>query len=84
MQNEYIFAAPQNADGTLDEPICTAPDLISILDMSGSALGCHELRFGLLVNVIGMLSSDVVAKNLLMTLSKLLETGRIIVHSSPI
>lgn len=34
--------------------MCTVPDLISVLDQDGSALETHELRYGLLVQVIAM------------------------------
>lgn len=52
-QNEFLFAALQNLDKSL-EVICTTPDLISVLDQDGTAIGSHELRYGLRVNVISM------------------------------
>jgi len=36
------------------ERLCTTPDLITVLDQDGTALATHELRYGLLVSVIGM------------------------------
>lgn len=42
-----------NPDNSL-EPVCTTPDLISVLDRDGSALETHELRYGLEVNVIAI------------------------------
>ncbi|KMQ46943.1 hypothetical protein A7C99_7054 [Trichophyton rubrum] len=58
-QNEYLYAAHVS---NLDKPqeainqdvICTVPDLISILDKDGEAVGSQELKYGLRVRVIGM------------------------------
>ncbi|KAH8896141.1 putative hydantoinase/oxoprolinase [Thozetella sp. PMI_491] len=52
-QNEYLYAALQSLDGT-KRTICTTPDLITLLDKAGTAVGTHELRYGLLVTVIAM------------------------------
>lgn len=52
-QNEFLYAALVNQDSTL-EVLCTTPDLISILDQDGSAVGTHELRYGLRVSVVSM------------------------------
>ncbi|KAM5467014.1 hypothetical protein MauCBS54593_005634 [Microsporum audouinii] len=58
-QNEYLYAAhvtnldkPQEAVN--QDVICTVPDLISILDKDGEAVGSQELKYGLRVRVIGM------------------------------
>lgn len=54
-QNEYLAAGlvqPDHSD--VEEMICTAPDLISILGQDGEALGSQELRYGLRVKVIAM------------------------------
>jgi DUF917 family protein len=58
-QNEFLYAAyvdnpEQPEDQTMQEVICTVPDLISILDQNGDALGSQELRYGLKVRVIAM------------------------------
>jgi hypothetical protein len=52
-QNEFLIAALQNADKSL-EPLVTTPDLISVLDQDGTPLGTPELRYGLRVSVIAM------------------------------
>ncbi|OKL56411.1 hypothetical protein UA08_08053 [Talaromyces atroroseus] len=52
-QNEFLYATLVNPDGSL-EPVCTTPDLISVLDQDGSALQTHELRYGLLLDVIAL------------------------------
>jgi hypothetical protein len=52
-QNEFLLAALQNADKSL-EPLVTTPDLISVLDQDGTPLGTPELRYGLRVSVIAM------------------------------
>jgi DUF917 family protein len=36
------------------EAVCTTPDLLTLLDQDGSALGTNELRYGLRVSVIAM------------------------------
>lgn len=55
-QNEYLYAAYIDQDDQTEKEdiICTVPDLISILDSYGVALGSQELRYGLHVKVIGM------------------------------
>lgn len=52
-QNEYLYAAVINPDGS-KTLLCTTPDLITLLDVDGNALGCHELKYGLRVMAIGM------------------------------
>lgn len=52
-QNEFLYAALQNADLSL-EPVCTTPDMVTVLDQDGSAIATNELRFGLRVSVIAM------------------------------
>jgi DUF917 family protein len=52
-QNEFLYAALQNPNESL-EVICTTPDLITVLDQDGTAIGSHELRYGLRVSVISM------------------------------
>ncbi|KAI1621965.1 putative Hydantoinase/oxoprolinase, partial [Exophiala viscosa] len=52
-QNEFLYAALQNQDSSL-EALCTTPDLITVLDQNGTAIGTHELRYGLRVSVISM------------------------------
>ncbi|RFU32808.1 hypothetical protein B7463_g3584, partial [Scytalidium lignicola] len=52
-QNEFLYAAKINLDKTR-ETVCTTPDLISLLDQDGMALGTHEIRYGLRVSVLGM------------------------------
>lgn len=52
-QNEFLYAALKNPDSSL-EVVCTTPDLISVLDQDGAAIGTHELRYGLRVRVIAM------------------------------
>ncbi|KAH7027207.1 uncharacterized protein B0I36DRAFT_247777 [Microdochium trichocladiopsis] len=59
-QNEYLYASlvpPSSADTMAPdagEIVCTVPDLISILDQDGEAIGSQDLRYGLRVNVIGL------------------------------
>ncbi|GFF54200.1 hypothetical protein IFM58399_09767 [Aspergillus lentulus] len=55
-QNEYLYAALIDADGSEEsqEVICTVPDLISILGQDGEAIGSQDLRYGLRVNVISL------------------------------
>ncbi|KAK0662847.1 hypothetical protein DIS24_g1766 [Lasiodiplodia hormozganensis] len=55
-QNEYLYAAYTDSTGALDsaEVVCTVPDLISILGQDGEAIGSQDLRYGLVVSVIGM------------------------------
>lgn len=52
-QNEFLYAALKNSDSSL-QVLCTTPDLISVLDQDGIAVGTHELRYGLRVSVISM------------------------------
>ncbi|KAH8881758.1 hypothetical protein GQ53DRAFT_799011 [Thozetella sp. PMI_491] len=52
-QNEFLYAALMRPDGS-QEAICTTPDLITVLDAAGAALGTHEMRYGLMVHVIAM------------------------------
>ncbi|KEF51868.1 uncharacterized protein A1O9_12206 [Exophiala aquamarina CBS 119918] len=52
-QNEFLYAALKNPDSSL-QVLCTTPDLISVLDQDGIAVGTHELRYGLRVSVISM------------------------------
>lgn len=54
-QNEFLYVSHADADNNPDtkrEPICTVPDLISVLGQDGEAIGSQELRYGLRVNVI--------------------------------
>ncbi|KAF4472204.1 hydantoinase [Fusarium albosuccineum] len=51
-QNEYIYAALQ--DGKEEEIVCTVPDLISLIGMAGYALGTQDIKYGLRVNVMGL------------------------------
>ncbi|KAF3482723.1 uncharacterized protein GIQ15_02047 [Arthroderma uncinatum] len=58
-QNEYLYAAhvtniDKPGDPINQDVICTVPDLISILDKDGEAVGSQELKYGLRVRVIGM------------------------------
>lgn len=55
-QNEFLYAALSDAAGSeaSQEVVCTVPDLISILDQDGEALGSQDLRYGLRVNVIAL------------------------------
>jgi DUF917 family protein len=55
-QNEYLYAALIDADGSEEpqEVICTVPDLISTLGQDGEAIGSQDLRYGLRVNVISL------------------------------
>jgi hypothetical protein len=53
-QNEYLYARRADSDGNEGEVLCTVPDLISILGQDGEAIGTHDLKYGLKVNVIGM------------------------------
>lgn len=54
-QNEYLYAAYTDSQGAEECKVaCTVPDLISILDQDGEALGSQELRYGLQVSVIAM------------------------------
>jgi DUF917 family protein len=57
-QNEFLYAAYADSadpdDPARQEIICTVPDLISILDQNGEAIGSQELRYGLKVDVIAM------------------------------
>ena len=52
-QNEFLYAALKSPGGSLD-PLATTPDLITVLDQHGAAVGTHELRYGLRVSVISM------------------------------
>lgn len=52
-QNEFLYAALQNADLSL-QPVCTTPDMITVLDQDGSAIATNELRYGLKISVIAM------------------------------
>lgn len=55
-QNEYLYAALSDADGSeaSQEVVCTVPDLISILGQDGEGIGSQDLRYGLRVNVIAL------------------------------
>ena len=55
-QNEYLYAALCNEDGSKDsqQVVCTVPNLISILGQDGEAIGSQDLRYGLRVNVIAL------------------------------
>ncbi|KUJ07642.1 DUF917-domain-containing protein [Mollisia scopiformis] len=54
-QNEFLYAAYTGEKGLNEsEVVCTVPDLISILEEDGEAIGSQELRYGLKVVVIGM------------------------------
>ncbi|SPO07076.1 related to D-amino acid hydantoin hydrolase (hydantoinase) [Cephalotrichum gorgonifer] len=55
-QNEYLYAALSDAAGSeaSRRVVCTVPDLISILDQNGEAIGSQDLRYGLLVSVIAL------------------------------
>jgi DUF917 family protein len=54
-QNEYLLARYTDATGEeAGDVVCTVPDLISILGQDGEAIGSHDLRYGLRVNVIGI------------------------------
>ncbi|RFU35526.1 hypothetical protein B7463_g800, partial [Scytalidium lignicola] len=52
-QNEFLYAALRNSDLSL-EPVCTTPDMVTVLDQDGSAIATNELRYGLRVSVIAM------------------------------
>ncbi|KAI9150603.1 putative D-/L-hydantoinase subunit A [Paramyrothecium foliicola] len=55
-QNEYLYAALGDADGSekSQKVVCTVPDLISILGQDGEAIGSQDLRYGLRVSVIAL------------------------------
>ncbi|PHH87207.1 hypothetical protein CDD83_9183 [Cordyceps sp. RAO-2017] len=55
-QNEYLYAAYSDADGSepSQQVACTVPNLISILGQDGEAIGSQDLRYGLRVNVIAL------------------------------
>lgn len=55
-QNEYLYAALSDADGSEDSQkvVCTVPDLISILGQDGEGIGSQDLRYGLRVNVVAL------------------------------
>ncbi|KND86230.1 hypothetical protein TOPH_09138 [Tolypocladium ophioglossoides CBS 100239] len=55
-QIEFFSASLQDpAEPTAMKTLCTTPDLITVTDASsGSALGTHELRYGLRVAAIAM------------------------------
>ena len=55
-QNEYLYAGLCEADDldASQQPVCTVPDLISILGQDGEGIGSQELRYGLRVNVLAM------------------------------
>ncbi len=52
-QNEFLYAAYQNSDGSKTS-LCTTPNLITALDQDGSALATHEMRYGLRISVVAM------------------------------
>lgn len=52
-QNEFLYAALQNQDLSL-QPVCTTPDMVSVLDQDGSAIATNELRYGMRISVIAM------------------------------
>ena len=53
-QKEYFVASLVSADGNSvsEETVCIVPDLLSILDQDGEALGSPELRYGLKLRVV--------------------------------
>lgn len=55
-QNEYLYAALCDADGSeaSQQVVCTVPDLISILGQDGEGIGSQDLRYGLRVNVVAL------------------------------
>ncbi|KAJ3512493.1 hypothetical protein NM208_g15315 [Fusarium decemcellulare] len=55
-QNEYLYAALSDADGSEEsqQVVCTVPDLISILGQDGEGIGSQDLRYGLRVNVVAL------------------------------
>lgn len=57
-QNEYLYAAYLNPTESSSPPeehvVVSMPDLISVLDSDGEALGSPDLRYGLKVSVIAM------------------------------
>ncbi|KAF4448575.1 hypothetical protein F53441_8052 [Fusarium austroafricanum] len=55
-QNEYLYAALSDADGSeaSQQVVCTVPDLISVLGQDGEGIGSQDLRYGLRVNVIAL------------------------------
>ncbi|KAF5012672.1 hypothetical protein FDECE_1303 [Fusarium decemcellulare] len=55
-QNEYLYAALSDADGSEESQkvVCTVPDLISILGQDGEGIGSQDLRYGLRVNVVAL------------------------------
>ena len=52
-QNEFLYAALQNPDLSL-QPVCTIPDMVTVLDQDGSAIATNELKYGLRISVIAM------------------------------
>ncbi|KIV95621.1 hypothetical protein PV10_03251 [Exophiala mesophila] len=57
-QNEYLYAAYLSPTGSSspqeEQVVVSMPDLISVLDSDGEALGSPDLRYGLKVSVIAM------------------------------
>ncbi|AGO11287.1 AaceriACR027Cp [[Ashbya] aceris (nom. inval.)] len=56
-KNENIVAYRVNADGT-EEPICSVPDLITLVDEHGGAVGTQDYRYGLIVHVMAFAPSE--------------------------
>ncbi|AEY95545.1 FACR027Cp [Eremothecium gossypii FDAG1] len=56
-KNENIVAYKVQADGT-EVPICSVPDLITLLDEDGGAVGTQDYRYGLIVLVMAFAPSD--------------------------
>jgi DUF917 family protein len=55
-QIHAALAHPEGSDKD-QHVICTIPDLISIFGQDGEAIGTQDLRYGLRVNAIGLLTS---------------------------
>ena len=52
-QNEFLHAALLSDSETTPQTVCSAPDMITVLERStGSPIATNELRFGLRVAVI--------------------------------
>ncbi|AET38521.1 uncharacterized protein Ecym_3002 [Eremothecium cymbalariae DBVPG len=56
-KNENIVVYKVEKDGT-EIPICSVPDLITLIDQDGSAVGTQDYRYGLLVWVMAFAPSD--------------------------
>ncbi|CDO93425.1 unnamed protein product [Kluyveromyces dobzhanskii CBS 2104] len=56
-KNENIVCYKMNDDGS-ETPLCSVPDLITLVDDSGHAVGTQDYRYGLIVYVMVFAPSD--------------------------